>query len=92
LKYKNEILAVIENPVFFENRKEEICARTFGTTVIGHPKVEKIYSHGDFLVSGDKTRFVKEVKFHDGLDQYRLNPKEINELIKARNADATFAF
>lgn len=27
----NEVLAVIENPVFFDNRKEEICARTFGT-------------------------------------------------------------
>ena len=27
----NDVLAVIRKPVFFENRKEEICARTFGT-------------------------------------------------------------
>ena len=36
------ILAVIENPVFFENRKEEISARTFGTFSAKHPKVERI--------------------------------------------------
>jgi hypothetical protein len=26
-----DVFAVIENPVFFENRKEEISARIFGT-------------------------------------------------------------
>jgi len=38
----DEILAVIENPVFFDNRKEEICTRTFGTMSAKHPKVERI--------------------------------------------------
>ena len=38
----NEVLAVIENPVFFDNRKEEICARIFGTFSLKHPKVENI--------------------------------------------------
>ena len=37
-----DVLAVIENPVFFENRKEEICARTFGTFSLKHPKIERI--------------------------------------------------
>ena len=30
LTYKGRNLAVINAPVFFENRKEEICTRTFG--------------------------------------------------------------
>ena len=30
-KLSNQVLAVIEEPVFFENRREEICARLFGT-------------------------------------------------------------
>jgi hypothetical protein len=33
---------VIENPVFFENRKEEISARIFGTFSTKHPKIERI--------------------------------------------------
>jgi 3'-phosphoadenosine 5'-phosphosulfate synthase len=71
----DDVLAVIEDPVFFDNRKEEINTRTFGTTSLKHPKVERINAQGDFLVSGSKTRFVKEIKFNDGLDQYRLTPK-----------------
>jgi 3'-phosphoadenosine 5'-phosphosulfate synthase len=77
------ILAVIENPVFFENRKEEISARTFGTFSTKHPKVERILAQGEYLVSGSKMRFVHEIKFNDGLDQYRLTPKQISEKIKA---------
>ncbi len=38
----DKVLAVIEKPNFFENRKEEICARTFGTFSLKHPKVERI--------------------------------------------------
>lgn len=87
-----EILAVIENPVFFENRKEEISTRFFGTASTKHCKVERIYAQGDFLVSGSKMRFVKKIEFKDGLDQYRYTPKEINQQIKQRKADAVYAF
>lgn len=38
----NAVLAIIENPVFYENRKEEICARIFGTFSLKHPKIERI--------------------------------------------------
>lgn len=41
-KIGDHVLAVIENPVFFDNRKEEINTRTFGTTSLKHPKVERI--------------------------------------------------
>jgi len=55
----NNVLAVIENPVFFENRKEEICARIFGTFSLKHPKIERIMEQGDFLVSGSSMRYVR---------------------------------
>ena len=48
----NDILAVISNPVFFDNRKEEICSRTFGTWSQNHPKAQTIIAQGDFLISG----------------------------------------
>ncbi len=38
----DDVYAVIENPVFYENRKEEISARIFGTLSTKHPKVERI--------------------------------------------------
>lgn len=41
-KLSPEVLAVIEEPVFFENRKEEISARIFGTQSVKHCKVERI--------------------------------------------------
>jgi ATP sulfurylase len=42
LKSNGKVLAVIENPTFFENRREEISARIFGTSSTKHPKVERI--------------------------------------------------
>jgi hypothetical protein len=30
LKFKDSIVAIIEEPEFYENRKEETCARVFG--------------------------------------------------------------
>lgn len=38
-----EVLAVIEEPVFYDNRKEEISARTFGCQSKKHPKIERIF-------------------------------------------------
>ena len=37
-------------------------------------------------------RFVSEIKFNDGFDQYRLTPAQINEMGRERNADAVYAF
>lgn len=91
-KVSSEVLAVIENPVFFDNRKEEICARIFGTQSVKHPKVERIMAQPDFLISGSSMRFVTKVEWKDDLDNYRMTPREINDLIKAKNADAVYAF
>ena len=38
----DDVYAVIENPVFYENRKEEISTRVFGTFSLKHPKIERI--------------------------------------------------
>lgn len=70
-----DVIAVIDNPVFFENRKEEISTRVFGTNSLKHPKVERIYEQGDYLLSGSDMHFVKKVEFNDGLDHYRLTPE-----------------
>jgi len=67
-------LAVIEEPEFYPNRKEEISARTFGTQSVKHPKVERIMAQGDWLLTGKKMRFLKHVEFNDGIDQYRMSP------------------
>jgi hypothetical protein len=37
-------------------------------------------------------RFVTKIEFKDGLDNYRMTPREINDIIKAKNADAVYAF
>jgi 3'-phosphoadenosine 5'-phosphosulfate synthase len=81
LKYKGEILAVINEPVFFENRKEEICSRSFGTFSAKHPKAEYILSQGDFLISGASMHFFKRVTFNDGIDHFRLTPAQIHDQI-----------
>lgn len=40
LCYEKQPIAILKHPEFFEHRKEERCARTFGTTDIGHPSIK----------------------------------------------------
>jgi len=37
-----DVLAVIEEPEFYDNRKEEIACKTFGTRSVKHPKIERM--------------------------------------------------
>jgi len=74
----SDVLAVISDPVFFENRKEEICARQFGCFGYKHPKAEVIAAQGNWLISGSSMHFTKRVTFNDGMDKYRHTPAEIN--------------
>ena len=87
-----DVLAVIEKPVFFENRKEEISTKTFGTRSTLHPKIARIEEQGDWLVSGESMRFTQRVKYNDGLDHYRMTPEEIYKVAEERGADAVYAF
>ena len=92
LRYKGEVYAVINEPVFFDNRKEEIITRTFGTFSSKHPMATVMMTQGDFLISGASMRFFKRLVFGDGIDHFRLTPAEIQTQIQAKGADAVYAF
>ena len=92
IKYKGKIYATVKEPCFFENRKEEICSRTFGSFSPNHAGAGPIMAQGEWLVSGSSMHFTKRVTFDDGMDKYRFTPSEIAEQIEARGADAVYAF
>jgi 3'-phosphoadenosine 5'-phosphosulfate synthase len=92
IKYKGVIYAVVNEPCFYENRKEEVCARTFGSFSPNHAGAEPIMKQGEWLVSGASMHFTQRVQFDDGMDKYRYTPSEIADQIKARGADAVYAF
>ncbi|XP_071857691.1 3'-phosphoadenosine 5'-phosphosulfate synthase isoform X3 [Bombus fervidus] len=91
LRYKNKALAILRRPEFYYHRKEERCGWQFGTNNLGHPYVKMIHESGDWLVGGD-IEVIERIKWHDGLDQYRLTPNEIRTKCKKMKADAVFAF
>eukprot|EP00741_Cyanophora_paradoxa_P016000 tig00000042_g15446.t1 len=84
-------LAILRDPEFYEHRKEERVARTFGLTDERHPYAEKIYAAGDWLVGGE-LEVLEPIVYNDGLDKYRLTPKQLREEYKKRGADAVYAF
>jgi len=92
LSWDGQIVAIIYNPVFFENRHEEICTRTFGCFEDSHPMAENIIKQGPWCMTGASTEFVSHIKWNDGLDDYRMTPKQINDEMVKRGADAVFAF
>ncbi|XP_017756427.1 PREDICTED: bifunctional 3'-phosphoadenosine 5'-phosphosulfate synthase [Eufriesea mexicana] len=91
LKYKNQALAILRRPEFYFHRKEERCGWQFGTNNLGHPYVKIIHESGDWLVGGD-VEVIQRIRWHDGLDKYRLMPNEIITKCKKMKADAVFAF
>jgi ATP sulfurylase len=40
LKYKGKAVGLLKNPEFYAHRKEERCARQFGTSSTNHPYVK----------------------------------------------------
>lgn len=76
----------------YKHNKEERIARTWGTTSPGLPYVEEyITPSGNWLIGGDLEVF-KPIKYNDGLDHYRLSPKQLRKEFDNRQADAVFAF
>ncbi|ELK36150.1 Bifunctional 3'-phosphoadenosine 5'-phosphosulfate synthase 2 [Myotis davidii] len=84
-------VAILQDPEFYEHRKEERCARVWGTTCAKHPHIKMVMESGDWLVGGD-LQVLERIKWNDGLDQYRLTPLELKQKCKEMNADAVFAF
>lgn len=91
LTYDEKPVAILRNPEFYFQRKEERCARQFGTCNPDHPYVKMILESGEYLVGGD-LEVLERIVWNDGLDQYRLTPLEIRERINEISADAVFAF
>jgi len=91
LRYEGVGKAILRNVEFYEHRKEERCARQFGTTNPNHPYIKQIMDSGDWLVGGD-LEVMNKITWEDGLDQYRLTPSELKEKFKELKADAVFAF
>ena len=40
LKYEGQVKAILRHPEFYEHRKEERCAKVFGTTNEDHPMIQ----------------------------------------------------
>lgn len=91
LMYEGKCVAVMKDLEFYAHRKEERCARIFGTTIFGHPTIDMIMKSGDWLVGGE-VQVMQRIRWNDGLDDYRLTPNEISLRLKEMNADATFVF
>jgi 3'-phosphoadenosine 5'-phosphosulfate synthase len=81
LKYKDRVIAVLEDIEIYEHRKEERAASVFKTTNIGHPSIRMIMESGNWLVGGDLKVF-QRITWNDGLDSYRLKPNEIKQKYK----------
>ncbi|KAL1421259.1 hypothetical protein MTO96_023235 [Rhipicephalus appendiculatus] len=91
LKYNGKVYAILRQPEFYPHRKEERCSRQFGTSCKGHPYISMIYESGDWLVGGDLD-VLERIRWNDGLDEYRLTPKELRKAFSKLGADAVFAF
>lgn len=76
----------------YKHNKEERIARTWGSTAPGLPYVEEVITEaGNWLIGGD-LEVLEPIKYNDGLDHYRLSPKQLREEFDSRKADAVFAF
>jgi 3'-phosphoadenosine 5'-phosphosulfate synthase len=91
-KFTGKVVAVIENPNYYYFRREEITTKLFGTFSNNHPKIKKYFSQGNYLLTGKVIHFLEEIRFEDGLDQYRLSPESIRKLKIEKNADCLYAF
>ncbi|KAK4773221.1 hypothetical protein SAY87_028240 [Trapa incisa] len=85
-------VALLRDIEIYKHPKEERIARTWGTTAPGLPYVEEaIKNAGNWLIGGD-LEVIEPIKYHDGLDHFRLSPAQLREEFTKRNADAVFAF
>lgn len=84
LRYEDTIVAILDDYEIFKHRKEERAAAVFKTTNPGHPSIKMIMDSGDWLIGGELKVF-ERVAWNDGLDSYRLTPREIRTRLKIMN-------
>ncbi|KAF5452755.1 hypothetical protein F2P56_027722 [Juglans regia] len=89
---ENNPVAILKDIEIYKHPKEERIARTWGTNAPGLPYAdEAITNAGNWLIGGE-LEVIAPIKYHDGLDRFRLSPVELREEFTRRNADAVFAF
>ncbi|KAL5557907.1 hypothetical protein UlMin_034118 [Ulmus minor] len=87
-----DLVAILRSIEIYKHNKEERIARTWGTTAPGLPYAEEaITPAGNWLIGGD-LEVLQPIKYNDGLDHYRLSPKQLRKEFDRRQADAVFAF
>ncbi|XP_021859114.1 ATP sulfurylase 2 [Spinacia oleracea] len=87
-----DLVAILRSIEVYKHNKEERIARTWGTTAPGLPYAEEVITPaGNWLIGGD-LEVLKEIKYNDGLDHYRISPKDLRKEFDRREADAVFAF
>lgn len=87
-----DYVAILRSIEIYKHNKEERIARTWGTTASGLPYVEEVIKpSGEWLIGGD-LQVLEPIKYNDGLDHYRLSPRELRNEFDIRQADAVFAF
>mmetsp|Transcript_13952 Transcript_13952/g.21097 ORF Transcript_13952/g.21097 Transcript_13952/m.21097 type:complete len:1286 (-) Transcript_13952:194-4051(-) len=86
-----KIVAVLTNPEIYEFRKEELISRVWGGWDDDHPYISRLMRAGDYLLGGE-IELLDRIRYKDGLDKYRLTPKELRDIFKEKNADAVYAF
>ncbi|KAI4321643.1 hypothetical protein MLD38_035004 [Melastoma candidum] len=89
---ERDLVGILRRIEIYKHNKEERIARKWGTTAPGLPYVDVAKaSAGDWLIGGD-LEVLKPIKYNDGLDRYRLSPKQLRQEFDRRQADAVFAF
>ena len=91
LQFAGRTIAILRDIEIYPHRKTERCARVFGCLLEDHPSIRLIMNSGDWLVGGD-LEMLERVRWNDGLDDYRLTPKEIQLKLKEMGADVAFVF
>ncbi|XP_022134257.1 ATP sulfurylase 2 [Momordica charantia] len=87
-----DLVGILRSVEIFKHNKEERIARTWGTTAPGLPYVDEVITNaGNWLIGGD-LEVINPIKYNDGLDHFRLSPKQLRQEFDRRQADAVFAF
>ena len=86
LTHNGRLIAILDDIEIYAHRKEERCARIFGTVDNGHPSIDTIMQQGDYLVGGDLKVLIRSFNddpdvASDGLNEYRLTPAQLRQRI-----------
>jgi 3'-phosphoadenosine 5'-phosphosulfate synthase len=71
---------------------KEWIARTWGIPIRRFPYVEESIAHAGNWIIGGGLEFLEQITCNDGLDHYKISPKQLCEEFEKCKADAVFSF